>query len=118
MTFVGEVNIFHGRVQNGRAVLGSLAIDYPAHASSEARKAVGYARPHELDLRRQAGGDGLPATVRDIRVSGALVKVELVDRDEAVIQVDLGREQYERLQLAVGERVSVKPRRMRVFTSD
>src|SRR5687768_6500955 len=52
MTFVGEVNIFRGRVQDGRAHLGPLAVDYPAHASSEARTAVGYARPHELELSR------------------------------------------------------------------
>src|SRR5688500_2068819 len=45
MTFVGDVNIFHGRVQGGKAMLG--------------RNAVGYARPHELELSRSDTGDGL-----------------------------------------------------------
>ncbi len=61
MTFVGEVKIFHGRVQDGKAVLGPLAVDYPGHLSPEAKKAVGYARPHELELSRTATAEGLPA---------------------------------------------------------
>ena len=118
MTFVGEVNIFRGRVQDGRAHLGPLAVDYPAHASSEARTAVGYARPHELELSRGADGEAWPVTVRDVRASGALVKIELVDDNDGELQVELGREQHARLLLAPGERVYVRPRRIRVFTSD
>jgi sulfate/thiosulfate transport system ATP-binding protein len=118
MTFVGNVNIFHGRVQGGRAVLGSLALDYPAHVSTEAREAVGYARPHELELIGSDTGDGLWATVRDVRISGALVRIELVDSGDSAIQVELGRQQYDALPLAAGEKAYVKPKRLRVFTSD
>ena len=118
MTFVGDVNIFHGRVQSGKAMLGSLALDYPAHVSPEARKAVGYARPHDLEMSQSDTGDGLWATVRDVRISGALVKIELVDESDALIQVEFGREQYEGLQLTAGDKAYVKPKRMRVFTSD
>ena len=118
MTFVGNVNIFHGRVQSGRAMLGSMAIDYPAHVSPEARQAVGYARPHELELSRTDTGDGLWATVRDVRVYGALVKMELVDGDDSVIQLELGRQQYDALPLPTGATAYVRPKRMRVFTAD
>jgi hypothetical protein len=34
-----------------------------------------------------------PTTVRDVRISGALVKVELVDGSDADIHVELGRDQ-------------------------
>jgi sulfate transport system ATP-binding protein len=118
MTFVGNVNIFHGRVQSGRAMLGSMAIDYPAHVSAEARQAVGYARPHELELSRNDTGDGLWAPVRDVRVAGALVKIELVNGEDSVIQVELGRQQYDALPLTPGEKAYVRPKRMRVFTAD
>ncbi len=116
MTFVGAVNIFHGRVQDGKAFLGSLAVDYPAHVSPEAREAVGYARPHDLLLSRDGGEAALPATVRAARVSGALVKVEVVDDNEMAIQVELGREQYEQLHLSAGDTIYITPRRLRVFT--
>src|SRR5688572_20849146 len=75
--FLGNVNIFHGRVQNGKAQIGPVALDYPAHASPDARDAVGYARPHDLEITRADTGDGLWATLRDVRISGALVKLEL-----------------------------------------
>ena len=45
MNFLGNVNIFHGRVEKGRALLGPLALDYPEHAAAESRPAAGYARP-------------------------------------------------------------------------
>jgi hypothetical protein len=56
--------------------------------------------------------------VRDVRLAGALVKIELVDAADGVIQVELGRQQYESLNFGVGARAYVKPKRMRVFTSD
>ena len=118
MTFVGEVNIFHGRVQDGKALLGPLAVDYPDHASAQGRKAVGYSRPYELQLTRNGGSDAWPATVRDVRASGAVVKVELVDANDAVIQVEVGRDQFEALELTAGEKVFVTPKRVRVFTAD
>ena len=33
MNFLGNVNIFHGRVEGGKALLGPLALDYPEHRS-------------------------------------------------------------------------------------
>jgi sulfate transport system ATP-binding protein len=117
MTFIGEVNIFRGRVQDGKVLLGRVAVDYPAHASAEAKEAVGYARPHELQVSRSRSGEGWPTVVRDVRIAGALVKVELVDGSDAVIRVELARDQYEQLHLMAGETVYVAPRRMRVFTT-
>jgi sulfate transport system ATP-binding protein len=118
MTFIGNVNIFHGRVQDGKAMLGPLAMDYPAHASPEARTAVGYTRPHELEIGRNDEGGGLWAIVSDVRISGALVKIEVGDPQGGLIQVELGRDQYDRLRAVIGERVYVKPKRMRVFTPE
>jgi sulfate transport system ATP-binding protein len=118
MTFVGNVNIFHGRVQNGKAVLGPLAVDYPDHDSPEALAAVGYTRPHELEIARADEGEGMWAIVVDVRFAGALVKVELAEAGGGLIQVELGREQYDRLHIEAGKRVYVKPKRVRVFTTN
>ena len=115
MTFVGNVNIFHGRIQDGKAQIGPIAIDLPGPPASDAPQAVGYARPHELEVSRADAGDGLWAVVRDIRVSGALVKIELEADSGQVIQVELGREPYAALDLRVGERAYVRLRKVRVF---
>src|SRR6185436_10221625 len=50
MSFLGDVNIFHGRVENGKAVFhGGLEVDHP---HEEAKAARAYTRPHELDIDR------------------------------------------------------------------
>jgi sulfate transport system ATP-binding protein len=95
-----------------------MALDYPAHPSPDARDAVGYARPHDLEVTRADTGDGLWATLRDVRISGALVKLELDGDESNVIQVELGREQYDGLRLRSGERVYVRLRRIRVFSDN
>jgi sulfate transport system ATP-binding protein len=115
VSFLGNVNIFRGRVQDGRALLGPIAVAYPEHPYAEAREASGYARPHELDISRIDDGGGLWGTVKDVRVAGAVVKLEVVDRDHRLIQVELGREAYAGIRAIVGEDVYVKPRTVRVF---
>ena len=118
VNFLGQVNIFHGRVQGGRALLGPLSLEYPEHPDTEARQASGYSRPHELEISRGDEGGGLWATVSDVRIVGAIVKVEVTDVDRRPIQVELGRDQYEKIRVIIGETVYVKPRRVRVFMED
>jgi len=118
VNFLGNVNIFHGRVQRGRAVLGPIAVPFPEHPHDEARGAAGYARPHELEVSRTDEGDGLWAHVTDVRIVGALVKMEVDDGEGRVIQVELGRQEYGQVRAIVGERVYVKPRKVRVFMDD
>ncbi len=118
VNFLGNVNIFHGRVQGGKALLGPLALEYPEHPHLEARDAAGYARPHELDISRSDDGGGLWAVVTEVRMAGAAVKIEVVDPKGQRIQAEIGRESYEKLGLAVGEKVYVRPRRVRVFMNE
>jgi len=118
VNFLGNVNIFHGRVQEGQALFGPLAVEYPQHPHREARDAAGYSRPHELDISRRDDGGGLWATVFDVRAAGALVKIEVRDEEGQSIQVELGRGQYEVVRAIVGERVYVRPRRVRVFMNE
>jgi sulfate transport system ATP-binding protein len=116
MNFLGTVNIFHGRVEGGRALLGPLALDYPAHTGDTPQEAAGYARPYELDLTRSdEGGGGLWARLLDVNSTGAVVKLELTHDDGQLLQVQLGREAYGALAPVIGERLYVKPRNLRVF---
>jgi sulfate transport system ATP-binding protein len=105
-------------VQGGTALLGPLAVPYPEHPHAEPRDAAGYSRPHELDVGRTDEGGGLWTTVTDVRLAGALVKIEVNDDDGGAIQVELGRDRYEVVRAIIGERVYVKPRRVRVFMNE
>ena len=115
VNFLGNVNIFHGRVQKGQALLGPLAMAYPEHPHEESRDAAGYARPHDLDISRSDQGGGFWATVTDVRAVGVSVKMEVDGADGRSVQIELGRAEYEDVRAIVGEQVYVKPRKVRVF---
>jgi sulfate transport system ATP-binding protein len=90
--FLGDVNLFHGRE---------------------------YVRPHEIDVYRDAVGDGaIPAKVEHIAPRGAVVRVELSAKaTNGTLEVELTRERQRDLALAPGENVYVRPRVRRVFDS-
>ena len=117
MNFLGNVNIFHGRVEEGRALLGPLDVDYPQHQAAEPKAASGYARPHELDVARADSGNGLWAILETANLAGAIVKLELVDDQRALLQVEVGRDQYDALNPKIGERLYVRPKKLRVFVT-
>lgn len=121
MDFLGNVNVFHGRVQNGRAVLGTLNLDYPEYPHDESRPATVYMRPHELEIERHRNGTpSLAAKVQRLNPAGAVARVGLVAIDEGGrdLCVDLSPDRFAELNLKLGDTVYVLPRRMRVFVPD
>jgi sulfate/thiosulfate transport system ATP-binding protein len=119
MSFLGSVNVFHGRVEAGRALLGPLALDYPEHPDAEARPAAGYARPHELEVTRVAGaGGGFWATLRHANKAGGVIRLELATEDDRALHVETTREHFEVLRALDGERLYVRPRQVRIFVEE
>jgi sulfate/thiosulfate transport system ATP-binding protein len=120
MDFLGNVNVFHGRVQGGRAHLGPFEVAWPEYGHEDARPATIYVRPHELDIDRSPNGEpSLQAQVLHVNPAGPVVRirVEAVDFG-AVLQVELSPERYAELKIQTGDTVYVSPRRVRVFVPD
>jgi sulfate transport system ATP-binding protein len=115
MGFLGRVNVFHGRVEAGRAHFGPLSLEYPEHAGGIARPARAFARPYELELARAEAGGGFWATLRHVNPAGAVVKLELEDGDGGRVEVEATRERFDALRPGTGERLYVKPRQVRIF---
>jgi sulfate transport system ATP-binding protein len=120
MSFLGDVNIFHGRVESGRAVFPGLEAAFPDHPHEDPKAARAYTRPHELDIDRTPRAErSMAATVRHVNPAGAVVKVELLLRDQqTVVQANLSRERYQELKLQEGEPVFVVPRQLRIFVAE
>ena len=119
MDFLGNVNVFHGRVEGGQAHVGGMSVDWPAHESGETRPATAYVRPHELDvLRTRVDAASIEALVVRVHAVGPVVRVLLEDARGEVLLVDLSRERAEELALSGGETVWVAPRRVRVFVHE
>jgi sulfate transport system ATP-binding protein len=117
MDFLGNVNVFHGRVQDGHAHVGPFTLPYDAYPHAEPRNATAYVRPHELDLERTPSSPAsLPACVVQMNPSGGLVKIRLRSENLASeLTVDLARERALELTLKTGETIYVRPRSARVF---
>lgn len=116
MDFLGNVNVFRGRVEAGRAMLNGFALDVPHLTKTDVDSANVYIRPHELDIERHANGaPNIPAKVLRMNPAGSFAKVVLAGGDGQEIQVDLPFERFAALELQSGEAVFVTPKRLRVF---
>ena len=111
--FLGNVNLFHSRVQDGWAEIGSARIATPELAGQEA-PAVAYVRPHDIELARIASEGALAAEVTEVRAIGPLVRIELKHGEERV-EVELSRERYQESLFVLGEVVWFRPRHLKVF---
>lgn len=118
--FLGSVNLFHGRVHEGEAQLGPLAVSTPEHGAAQDAPAIGYVRPHELEIaRHRNGAPTVEAVIRHIHAIGPVVRLELERADNKTqIDAEITRERFRELDLKTGEQVHVTPRKMQVFLDD
>ncbi len=123
MDFLGNVNVYHGRVENGRAFWHGIPIDYPDYPHAQAREARVYLRPHELEISPPATaanrlGTSLPASVLRVTRSGAITRVACRPHgSDTELHVDVPTETARHLQLNLepGAHVAITPRKARVF---
>jgi sulfate transport system ATP-binding protein len=117
MDFLGNVNVFQGRIQNGKMLLGGIEMAYPEYPHGESRAATAYIRPHELDIDRSpADASSLRAKVLQINPNGSVAKVRLESEGSALeLNVEINLDRYAELGLQPGDLVHVAPRRFRVF---
>lgn len=114
--FLGNVNLFHARVEEGRAYIGGMVVDLPEHARADAETALVYVRPHLLEIDHLPnGGNNFRARVEHINPAGPLVKVELVSEWGDPVQVEISQERYRALRLQKGAEVFVTPKEKKVF---
>ncbi len=118
--FLGNVNLFHGRVQGGAARIADISVDLPAHGKADGAAVVAYVRPYDIEINRaRQGVEEIEAIVRHIQGAGSVARFELERLDTRdIVEAELTRERYRELGLKPGEMVYFKPRNMKVFTPD
>ena len=118
--FLGNVNLFHGRVHEGVLAAGNATLPVPDHSNARDVAAVGYVRPHELDVEPfTSDGEGIVALLKRAHAIGPLAQLELERSDGGgLIEAVLPSERYAQLQLHAGATVRVKPKRVRVFLDE
>lgn len=114
MQFLGDVNVFHGRIECGHAVFNGLT------DVSEPGPAKLMVRPHDLLIRRSpdAAGNGIPAKVYRVLTAGSVVKVELIDAQNHLIHVHLSHERYRENIVTPDEQVFLVPHQPFVYAGE
>jgi len=126
MNFLGSVNQFRGRLEQGKLFIGRYRLEQPElsrehgdgnGAAGATTQASVFVRPHELELTQEPveGRLSLHAFVRSVHSAGSRVRVELFTETRDTIFAEVTHEKKESLRLEAGTSVFVTPRNLRVF---
>ena len=75
--FLGNVNLFHGRIHEGRVNIGA-SMEAPEWADARDQAGVAYVRTYDVQLAPSpSGASSLEAVVRHVRAFGPVVRLEL-----------------------------------------
>ncbi len=98
LNFLGNVNLFHGRLQSEQGHDGSVA----------------YVRSHDIEIDRSPqDSTALQAEIRHIQKLGPSVRVTLAMKENGeFLEAELTRDIYQNLGLQHGEQVYVRPRQV------
>ncbi|HNY31987.1 MAG TPA: sulfate ABC transporter ATP-binding protein [Fibrobacteria bacterium] len=111
--FLGNVNLFHGRLAEG-------GFRHHAQATSGRDAALAFVRPHDLEVERFASSESsVAAVLTHAYALGPKVRLELRRTDNsAPMEAELSRDRYRNLGLVAGDPVWVTPTNLRVFSAD
>ena len=109
--FLGDVNLFHCRIEEGRTYLGAPTLDPPDDRPHKGSPTVVFIRPHLLEISLGwTDARQFRAAVLMVNPAGPIVRVELESEWGAIVRVDLSQERYRELNLRPGTRVFVAPK--------
>nr|ABW82980.1 ABC transporter [uncultured bacterium pEAF66] len=116
-SFLGNVNLFHGRVHEGVLASGDASFTGARPCRGADAKGIAYVRPHDLDVDRYTpGGEGIVVKLKRAHAIGPLAQLDLQRADNAeLIEAVIPNERFGQLQIKEGDTLLVRPRRMHVF---
>jgi sulfate transport system ATP-binding protein len=114
--FVGVMNVLELEVRGGVARCQEL--EFPAHGVGDGQKLrIGF-RPYAVQISADAKACRYPATLRRTYFLGVMLRLELVLPSGLVLRSRISKEEYSRLGLADGRKVSLQIRNYRVLGSE
>lgn len=115
--FLGQSNVFHGRLHQGQLVSDGFVLAAPEHRDVRDSQGIAYLRPHEVELLDlQAGVDGIAVQLRRIQRIGPLNQIECVRLDNGqVLEATLAESEVSKKAWQVGQHALFRARAVRVF---
>jgi len=113
MSFLGNVNRFHGRAEPGHVSFATMAMKHDGELAGDARVFV---RPYDVDIESAGNGaTGVRATVLRVHSAGPRVRLSLLAESGETLVAELSHDRYRALDLSRGRAVLFRPRRINVF---
>ena len=98
LNFLGNVNIFHARVEE-------------ENTNDFGKLKKMYVRPHQLTVTRSpVSGDSVKVTIAFLNPAGSIVKIDTRSHDGNLFQVEISQEEYKALKLAKNDEVFLTPK--------
>ncbi len=118
--FLGNVNLFRGRVLNGRVCVENIDMAGSQSSHTEQSPVVAYVRPHDIEIsRRQDHEFTILAQITHISTAGAMVRIELKRCDNGeFVEAQINRNRYLELGLQNRESVFIKRQNPQIFVED
>lgn len=115
--FLGSANVISGKVRNGRLQTGDYQLEIPEPHDFGDGEGLGYIRPHHFSIEKTASDvTSIESIVEHIHAVGPTVRIELKRNDNGdYIELELSKENADKLKLRIGESVFVKPKEFKVF---
>jgi sulfate transport system ATP-binding protein len=118
-SFIGNSNVLHGRVEAGRAAVGSLNVTAPGGAP-DGTDVQAFVRPHEVKIAKPVDGAG-PVSLAVIEAMtrvGGVVRIQLRLPSSDAMTVQMPKAELEALGVEEGDRVMVDIGSAKVFVGD
>jgi sulfate transport system ATP-binding protein len=116
--FLGNVNLFHCRLEGGKAYIANTPVSIKAGVSPEAAKAKLYIRPHLLEISREPKDDSFKGVVQFLNSAGSVAKIEVLSEWGETVQVEVPQEKFRSLALKKGEPVFLTIKDAKLFQDD
>jgi sulfate transport system ATP-binding protein len=118
--FLGNVNLFSGRVKDGAVTIGGAPFSVPESERTGEKETVAFVRPHDIRITREPNGaHTFPARITRCHAAGSVATVELARLDgQGVFTAQLSKDEYQQLTPKTGEEVFVELRNLRLFSED
>lgn len=117
--FLGNVNLFRGRVEGGKAFIGKIALEGSEIEATDGQSAQIFVRPHQLEIHREASSaSAIRAHIERIQAAGSIVRVQLVTETNENITVEITHDRYNELAINTRDEVFVNLRDAKIFLED
>ena len=116
--FLGNVNLFHCRLENGKAYIANTPVSIKTGVNPDSQKANIYIRPHLLEISREPKEDSFKGAVQFLNSAGPVAKVEVLSEWGETIQVEVPQDKFRALALKKGEPVFVRLQDAKLFRED